>query len=243
MPSNQRSSRVSASHRRRPSPIVRDEEALTRLALPILRNFAELMWRRLGRRIEREELFSLGLPVVTDAVRRFDPSRCSFRGYLLSRLRWAFVSEARKRGRRTLEAQLGTSPVLATRFDADRPRRLRDPKGSARDKRVASLLELRGAPHNSGSISACGDLERVTVCTREDPERTLMRNERARAVRRALGSLPEQQRRLLERHYFAEERFDHLAAEIGISKTAICRLHKRAKAKLAAELRRRGVEG
>jgi len=109
---------------------------------------------------------------------------------------------------------VGTSPVLATRCGEDRPRQLRYPRSGASDRRTPSLLELRATPQQAGCVSAGGDLAQMTVCTKEDPEKTLMRSERARAVRGALDSLPERQRRLLERHYFAEERFDHLAVDI-----------------------------
>jgi RNA polymerase sigma factor for flagellar operon FliA len=215
--------------------MAQDEEALTRAALPLLRIYAEHMGRRLGRHLEVDELFSLGLPVVTDAVRRFDPTRSSFRAYLLRRLRWAFASEVRKRARQKPTAQLDRSPGLAS-CSLDRPRQ------ESRGGHGGSLLHLGSAPASAPGGGG-GDLVQIAACPKEDPERALMRTESDRAVRGALSSLPEPQRRLLERHYFAGERFDHLAAEIGISKATICRLHKRAMARLGAELRRRGLWG
>ena len=59
----------------------------------------------------------------------------------------------------------------------------------------------------------------------------------AARVRTAVAELPEQERTLVERHYFGGERFDKVAAELGLSKSWASRLHTRAVARLVERFR------
>jgi RNA polymerase sigma factor for flagellar operon FliA len=56
-------------------------------------------------------------------------------------------------------------------------------------------------------------------------------------VLRALDDLPEDERTLLRRHYLDGERFDHVSASLGLSKSWGSRLHTRAIARLTKRLR------
>jgi RNA polymerase sigma factor for flagellar operon FliA len=75
-----------------------------------------------------------------------------------------------------------------------------------------------------GLVAAAGDLA-TAADPGEDPEQICARVTAARELRAAVQALPERQRMLVERHYFAEQRFDHIAAELGISKSRASRLH------------------
>ena len=57
------------------------------------------------------------------------------------------------------------------------------------------------------------------------------------ALTRALSTLPERQREIVERHYFEDERFDRIADSMGISKSWASRLHGQAMVALAEALR------
>lgn len=67
---------------------------------------ARSMARRLWQRPDPSDLESLGLLVACDAALCHDPTRGDFEPYLVGRLRWAMISEARKNARR--ERLLGT---------------------------------------------------------------------------------------------------------------------------------------
>jgi len=55
----------------------------------------------------------------------------------------------------------------------------------------------------------------------ENVERQLLRSERDIALRSALGSLTEEQRTLIERHYFQEESVERIARDLGISRQGV----------------------
>jgi RNA polymerase sigma factor for flagellar operon FliA len=60
------------------------------------------------------------------------------------------------------------------------------------------------------------------------------------AVEAAIEDLPEDEATLIRRHYFNGERFDHVAGELGLSKSWASRLHTRAVRRLSKRLNQLG---
>ena len=88
------------------------------------------------------------------------------------------------------------------------------------------------------SHTAFGDEgERVPMATEDDAEAALGRAELVELVKHAISELPPQEEALVRRHYLEGERFDHVAAELGLSKSWASRLHTRAIKRLSAKLR------
>ena len=82
--------------------------------------------------------------------------------------------------------------------------------------------------------------ELTSVDTRESPEEALGRAELLSRVRSAIETLPSEEAELVRRHYLEGERFDHVAAELGLSKSWASRLHTRAIGRLTKRLK--GIE-
>jgi RNA polymerase sigma factor for flagellar operon FliA len=59
-------------------------------------------------------------------------------------------------------------------------------------------------------------------------------------IRAIVARLPDAERTLVERHYFADETLDQAAAALGLSKSWGSRLHARAIDAIARELRKGG---
>jgi RNA polymerase sigma factor for flagellar operon FliA len=79
--------------------------------------------------------------------------------------------------------------------------------------------------------------EPVTVAQDADPEEAFERAELLAIVRTSIEDLPREEAELVRRHYLEGERFDHVAAELGLSKSWASRLHTRALGRLAKKLR------
>jgi RNA polymerase sigma factor for flagellar operon FliA len=77
----------------------------------------------------------------------------------------------------------------------------------------------------------------MTGRSSSDPEQEFERAELMHVVSQAIEELPEQERELVRRHYFGGERFDRVAAELGLSKSWASRLHTRAVARLTKRLK------
>lgn len=74
--------------------------ALGQREVALVTQVAHAMARRLWNRPDPSDLESLGLMVLCDAAKQHDPSRTAFMPYLVERLRWAMVSDARQSARR-----------------------------------------------------------------------------------------------------------------------------------------------
>jgi RNA polymerase sigma factor for flagellar operon FliA len=79
--------------------------------------------------------------------------------------------------------------------------------------------------------------EIVQVSTTDSPEEAVARAELLTIVQTAIAELPEDEGQLVRRHYIEGERFDHVAASLGLSKSWASRLHTRAMQRLAKRLR------
>ncbi len=64
--------------------------------------------------------------------------------------------------------------------------------------------------------------------TRPAPDLAVEGRRMAERVRRAVATLPEKERRLMELYYFADKNLEQAGAELGLSKSWACRLHARA---------------
>ena len=79
--------------------------------------------------------------------------------------------------------------------------------------------------------------EIVGIAHDETPEEAFSRAELMAVVRDTISELPREEAELVRRHYLEGERFDHVAAELGLSKSWASRLHTRALGRLTKRLR------
>ncbi|MBW2458619.1 MAG: sigma-70 family RNA polymerase sigma factor [Deltaproteobacteria bacterium] len=216
------------------------EEELVRLALPLIRRRALHVWRRLGQRVELDELVSLGLMVALRAARRYDPSKAKFSPYLMQRFNWSLMSEMRRQARRRIDVSRGTPCCASPRYAAQQPSAVRCTEGGELSG-SPSIFERCGDETTAGKLCTLGDLSELAMSRCEDPEQAAMTRRRAVNLRSAIAELPHRARTLIERHYFRGERFDHVAADLGISKYAASRLHKSAVRAMAKRLQEQGL--
>ena len=79
--------------------------------------------------------------------------------------------------------------------------------------------------------------ERTLVDTSESPEDAYGHAQLIELIRSAIRELPHEEAELVRRHYLEGARFDHVADELGLSKSWASRLHTRALTRLAKRLR------
>jgi RNA polymerase sigma factor for flagellar operon FliA len=216
-------------------------EKRVREGIPIAEAVAKRMHHRLGGLLGADELLEIAQPALLDAARSHDPERAPFGPYLVMKLKWAMLDEARKLMRQQrLAARAAACSALERLAEADDEEPQKDgdaPSTEAEDQaRLSDFLARRAAAMAVGLVSV-SDTDR---CAAEDenPEERLAREELRRILRGAVELLPERERALVERHYFADENFDAIAGDLGLSKSWASRLHARAMESLAGALRR-----
>lgn len=242
-------------------PPVHSEAEIERMVaegLPYVAVMARLLHQRLGSLAETEDLASVGRVALFELVRSFDPRKADFVPYVRTKLRWAMLDSvrrdthgrsatARARGLRALEVvrdAVVSGPPDPTLSEAAHTRTLRTllsaQAAAMATSFVASLTAPPAAPPpppRVGPTAAPGVSADVVPVRTLTPEDEMGAASARDALTRALSTLPERQREIVERHYFDDERFDHIADSMGISKSWASRLHGQAMLALADALR------
>ncbi len=208
-----------------------------RQGIAMIRVVARQMHRRIGF-MDIEDLVSIGLATLHDAIGKFDPKRSNFGAYLRRRVVWAMLSASRKR-RRPYDANRGLPVGLSRRYLHDRGRRVRVAPVQG-EHALPSVLEFRSVLRPT--VAAAGDLGKTAVCQRANPEESLMRSRLGGKLRAAVETLPQLERKVVAHHYFDGETFASIATRIGKSRPQVCRLHQRALRRMAHVLGSREVQ-
>ena len=232
-------------------PEASEELARFESGLDLVEAMARRIAREVGPHAELADLVSYGREGLLDAARKFDPARgVPFRGYASFRIRGAIIDGIRQSARlprRAHERLNGLSAANRTSEGAYEDALAPAPPGSTAADAERALGEHLAAMATAVAVgllstTAYGDEgERVPVATNATPEEALGRAELLEVVRRAIGELPAEEQALVRRHYLEGERFDHVAAELGLSKSWASRLHTRAIKRLTEKLKGPGT--
>ena len=216
-------------------------------ALDLVEVIARKVRRSLGPAVDLDELRSFGREGLLDAARRYDVDRgVPFRAYANFRVRGAITDGLRSNARlprrlherlRALEAAARVSEGAAEDVLGGAPA----PGGpESAERALDAHLAAMTTAMVVGLVSepATGeDGEVTTVDGRASPEESVARAELLGLVATAIEDLPREEAELVRRHYLEGERFDHVAAELGLSKSWASRLHTRAMERLAKRLK------
>jgi RNA polymerase sigma factor for flagellar operon FliA len=200
----------------------------------------DIVARQLARKVAQcvtvDDLCSFGREGLLRAARNFDVSLgIPFRRWANLRIKGAMIDGVRKWGdlprsvARELRALEAGDRMLEQYDQEDGPALPLTPE--AADERLSSRLADIATAIALGTVSQGDD---------STPEDRLGQEEMLALVKRVVTNLPERERTLIERHYFAGETLDDAAASLGLSKSWGRRLHARAIESLTRELRKLG---
>ena len=224
-------------------------EVLERFAdqLSLVDVIARQTIRALGRSVEYDDLVGYGREGLLEAARRYDPSRgVPFRAYANYRVRGAILDGVRRMSRlprRAHERLRGLEAAALTAEGAAEDVFAAQPPGSGAAQAEQALSDHLAAMATALAVGMVAESVRgeegevTTLAAGADPEQSFGHAELLELVRHAIGELPEQEAELVRRHYLEGERFDHVAAELGLSKSWASRLHTRAIGRLTKRLR------
>jgi RNA polymerase sigma factor FliA len=209
---------------------------------------AKALHRQLGGRVMFDELVSFGREGLLDAARSFDTgvgvpflrwASYRIRGAMLDGVRTASMLprsiyeriRAMEAGQRIAEqaSEDGSAQSAASAEEADA--RLGTYLASIATAVAMGLLATHPYIHGE---------ERLEESPDQAPpaDEVLAETEMLAAVREAMETLPDQERHLVQRHYFDDVQLDEAAHEIGLSKSWGSRLHGRALESITRYLKR-----
>jgi RNA polymerase sigma factor for flagellar operon FliA len=224
-----------------------EELARFESGLDLVDAIARRIAREVGMSAELADLVSYGREGLLDAARKFDPARgVPFRGYASFRVRGAIIDGVRQSARlprRAYERLNGLSAALRLSEGAYEDALSPPAPGATTadaERALGDHLAAMATAVAVGLLTSTGfndDGERTPVAPQAGPEEAFARAELLAVVRDAIGELPPEEQVLVRRHYLEGERFDHVAAELGLSKSWASRLHTRAIKRLTEKLR------
>jgi RNA polymerase sigma factor for flagellar operon FliA len=208
---------------------------------------ARQLRRQLGSSVMVDELVSFGREGLLSAARSFDPTLgVPFRRWANYRVRGAMLDGVRQNSALPRSVYRKLRGVTAAHHAAE---------GAAEDGSAAPVASAEEADAKLGAYLAgiatavaIGVLTAPpdstsgeTVDTAPRADDVIAQEELLSAVRDALATLPEQERHLIQKHYFEDARLDDASREIGLSKSWGSRLHSRAIESIARTLKRAGT--
>lgn len=206
---------------------------------------ARQMVRRVGRTVTLDDLKSFGQEGLLHAARNFDPSHgVPFRRWANVRIKGAMLDGVRQWGNlprrvyRELQGVEAGDRMLESYDEEDSASPAATPE--AADDRLTTYLAGIATAIAVGTMMAA-PRENVDADGRDvTPEDLLGDAQLMARVKAIVAKLPDQERTLVERHYFSGQTLDEAAASLGLSKSWGSRLHARAIESIGKELRRTG---
>lgn len=204
---------------------------------PFVLSLAHKVRAQLGLTGDLDDLLSAGFEGLLEAQSRYDASRgVKFNTFAYYRVRGAIIDAVRRQGFHSRRAwsrlRAAEATDLVTEHSGDA--RAADPSSRGDVAKTVRAIDDSLTRITAGFVmAAVGQPEDVPEPT---PEENLLSGETAARLRDAVTRLPERERLLVEGYYFGARRFDHVARELGISKSWASRLHTKALDKLRAEL-------
>jgi RNA polymerase sigma factor FliA len=209
--------------------------------LDVARKAAAMIYPRVKDHCEFDELVALGTEGLIEASKRYDPTKgASFPTFAWYRVNGAIVDGLRRqtnlprRAWQMLIALRAASDYLENRSERDRgaaERGVAAPQGAdalASVKSALSSIRTMYMTSLEGLVESGFD----SAAPIGEPEAAIDDARMTRRLRKALASLPEREKRMLEKHYFEGKNLVEVGEEMGISKSWASRLHAQAIEKL-----------
>ncbi len=229
----------------------KDRQRLVDTNVPFVRSIAAKIKEQLPREIEFDDLVAYGMQGLLEAAERYDGSHgTSFTTFAYYRVRGAMFDGLRGMGwlpraeYARLRFEERASAYLANLADRDAGADSNDPVASARlEDEVRAIADaLGGVAAIFVTTMDARREESESGTSTPAPQQQLERSERNRAMRRALDSLPEKERRLLELYYYEDRSLQEAGQALGLSKSWSSRLHARAITLLKLALEKVGLQ-
>jgi RNA polymerase sigma factor for flagellar operon FliA len=214
--------------------------------LALVDGIAGTLARKLGTRVERDDLVAAGREGLLDAARRFDASRSvPFGAYATYRIRGAIIDWVRKsvavprRAHERLLALEAASEINEGEAGYAFRERTLPPSAAAAEEHLADHLAAIAAAATL-SVVARGERnvrELPEAAESDTPEEAYARAEFFAYVKGVIEGLPEEAGTIVRRHYLDGERLEDIARDLSVSKSWVSRLLTRTTARLARRLR------
>jgi RNA polymerase sigma factor for flagellar operon FliA len=232
---------VAVTYGRRPA--ARDNGALARQHMPLVRRIAWHVHGRVSSAIEVEDLVQIGMIALVEAANSFEDRGFAFSTYATMRIRGAMIDHLRRHAticrsamgrrremdgaRRKLQTALGREPSeaelsAAMGIDPAAFRELVDTTASVRHESIDEV-------YSDQSMWFADVEERI--------DQTLERGQLKTALASRIADLPEREAMVLQLYFVEEMNLEEIGQTLGVGAARVCQIKKSALDKLRTSLR------
>ena len=228
---------------------------LVELYLPLVKYNAERVWARLPDGVELDDLISVGVFGLMDAIDAFDLERgVKFETYCVPRIRGAILDELRSmdwvprlvrskasklnEAIKQLEAKHGRHPTdeeLAEHMELTLP----ELEKMVRDASAVGLISLNKKWYETDSYKDVSEIDVLADKKGEDPTRRIQKNDLMRLVTKGLNR---NERLIILLYYYEELTMKEIGATLDLSESRVSQMHSAIVQRLQGQLGRRRTE-
>ncbi len=204
--------------------------------MPLVRSIAARLYRlRWNGAVGFDEYCQMGALGLVEAAQRFDPARgAPFGSFASWRISGAILDglthSTEQHQQMASRKQMIDSRVEALASQDATPQEMSIDATLARIAKLAVGLAVGFMLENTGMFD---DGQAVSSV---DGYASIAQRQLGVRLRQTVAHLPDQERRVLERHYFQQQPFVQIAADLGLTRGRISQIHKRALDTLRAAL-------
>ena len=220
---------------------------------PMIKYVANRIALRLPPHIEVDDLISVGVLGLIDAIEKFDPTRgAKFKTYAEFRVRGAILDELRSldwvprsvRQKATqldnvcqeLQAKLGRPPEdeeVAEKMGMN----LDDFFDTVNETRTMPILSLEDLGFSKDENDQRNLLDCLAGKADSDPQTQMRLTELKGIIAKAIDTLPEKERLMISLYYYEELTMKEIGEVLGITESRVSQIHSKAVFKLRTKLK------
>jgi RNA polymerase sigma factor for flagellar operon FliA len=225
---------------------------------PMVKYVANRIALRLPPHIEVEDLISVGVLGLMDAIKKYDPSRgAKFKTYAEFRVRGAILDELRSMDwvPRSIRQKASRIDAVAQKLQAKFGRPPEDEEvakelGVSLDQFFDTLNETRSMPVLSlddlNIVKETGGQQSLLDCLAgkvdADPQVQFRLNELKEVIAKTIDTLPEKERLVISLYYYKELTMSEIGAVLNVTESRVSQIHSKTMFRLRTKLKAFAVE-
>ncbi len=220
---------------------------------PMIKYVANRIAMRLPPHIEVDDLISVGVLGLIDAIQKYDPSRgAKFKTYAEFRVRGAILDELRSMDwvPRSVRQKAASMEVVVQKLQSQLGRPPEDDEVAAEmgldmDEFFHALNETRSMPvlslEDLGIAKDSGEQQSLLDCLAgkgdSDPQTQLRLTELKDIIAKAIDQLPEKERLMISLYYYEELTMREIGEVLSITESRVSQIHSKAVFRLRTKLK------
>jgi RNA polymerase sigma factor for flagellar operon FliA len=227
-----------------------DKEKIIKEFLPVVRYTAYRLSWRLPPQISVDDLISVGLNGLFDAMERFEQGKVKLKTYAQYRIKGAMLDELRAVEwiPRSKKKKINTLKDAHSKLEKELKRHPEDEEvaevlGLSLDQYYHLLEESKGGitlkfeDYDSKSEGHSVNLmDNIEDPNEKNPLNILMELDQRKAVARLIEELPEKEKMVLSLYYWEEMTMKEVGAVMALTESRVCQLHNQALIRLKTKI-------